>query len=447
MSSIELIVQNELCTGCGVCISEDGSKQAKMVWNENGFLVPQLGVDSTQEQMVKVCPFSIQQQNEDELSDIFIKNTTNKYGREIGYYNSLYAGYSQQFRENSSSGGIATFVFQTLLELKIVDQLFVVKEVNGKYGYHFFSDAKEIAQISKTRYTPVTLEKLFQKISEVEGTVAVSGVACFVKAIRLKQLHNPLLKEKIPFVVGIVCGGLKSKHYTDFLAQESGCHGEYTHAQYRIKNENSYALNYKFSCTKKENNRIHTVEMSSLGDMWGTGLFKSNACDFCDDVLTELADISLGDAWIDPYDKSGLGNSIIITRSDLANEIIQMGIIKNKLNLDILDIKEIIQSQSGSFNHRHKGLSFRLKFAKKNGMMVPIKRNKNINEQNFIFNLVQVARLDTRKKSLEIWRKTKNLNQFNTDMKPYLEKLKFLTKWNHRFLRINKLLKNMMVRK
>jgi coenzyme F420-reducing hydrogenase beta subunit len=42
--------------------------------------------------------------------------------------------------------------------------------------------------------------------------------------------------------------------------------------------------------------------------MWGTGLFKSNACDFCDDVTTELADVSL-DAWI-PYNKDGLGNSV-----------------------------------------------------------------------------------------------------------------------------------------
>ena len=37
------------------------------------------------------------------------------------------------------------------------------------------------------------------------------------------------------------------------------------------------------------------IKMSLLGDMWGTGLFKANACDFCDDV-TAVKDISLGDA-------------------------------------------------------------------------------------------------------------------------------------------------------
>lgn len=445
--NVESIVKNNLCTGCGVCISEDESKQAQMVWNDDGFLVPQLGLDSTQEKMIKVCPFWIQQKNEDELGEIFIKNDTTQYNDKIGYYNYLYAGYSRQFRETSSSGGIATFVFKTLLEQKIVDHLFIVKEINGKYAYHFFSDVIEIAQISKTRYTPVTLENLFQKISEVEGKVAVSGVACFVKAIRLKQLYNPLLKEKIPFVVGIICGGLKSKYYTDFLAQAAGCSTEYTHAQYRIKNKNSYALDYKFSCTGKDNNRIHMVEMKNLGDMWGTGLFKSNACDFCDDVLTELADISLGDAWIHPYDKSGLGNSIIITRSKLANEIVQMGIIKNNLSLDNLTVEQIIQSQSGSFNHRHKGLDFRLKYAKKDGALLPIKRKKNIMKQNFIFNFVQISRLETRKKSLEIWRNTKSLSDFNQKMEPFLGRLIFLTKWNHRFLRIQFFLKNVIAKK
>jgi coenzyme F420 hydrogenase subunit beta len=30
--------------------------------------------------------------------------------------------------------------------------------------------------------------------------------------------------------------------------------------------------------------------------MCASGLFKANACDYCDDVTTELVDISLGDA-------------------------------------------------------------------------------------------------------------------------------------------------------
>lgn len=438
--SIDLIVKNNLCTGCGVCISEDQSHQATMVWNKEGFLIPLLGENSTQDEMIKVCPFAIQQKNEDELGELFLKQPETQYHDKIGYYYGLYAGYSQQFRETSSSGGIATYVFNTLLEQKIVDYLFIVKEVDGQYAYQFFSNVEEITQISKTRYTPVTLEKLFQELSKVDGKVAVSGVACFVKAIRLKQMYDPVLKEKIAFIVGIICGGLKSRYYTDYLAQEAGCKSEYSHAQYRVKNKESHALDYKFSCIEKSDKRIHMVDMQSLGDMWGTGLFKSNACDFCDDVLTELADISLGDAWIHPYDKSGLGNSIVITRTKIAENLIQNGLNQNFLTLDKVTVEKILLSQNGSFNHRHKGLLYRTIQASKRGTKIPEKRQRYLNKQNIFFNLVQNSRLKTRQNSLDSWLETKDSLKFKIKMKPYLANLKFFTLWNHRITKLKKII-------
>lgn len=438
--SIDLIVKNNLCTGCGVCISEDQSRQAKMVWNKEGFLIPLLGENSTQEEMIKVCPFAIQQKNEDELGDIFLKQSDAQYYDRIGYYHGLYAGFSNQFRKTSSSGGIATYIFKTLLEKKIVDYLFIVKEINGVYAYQFFSDIEEITKISKTRYTPVTLENLFNEISKIEGKIAISGVACFVKAIRLKQMSDPALKEKIAFIVGIICGGLKSRYYTDYLAQEAGCRNEYSHAQYRVKNEESYALDYNFSCIEKTSKRIHMVDMQSLGDMWGTGLFKSNACDFCDDVLTELADISLGDAWIHPYDKSGLGNSIVITRTKIAENLIQNGLNQNFLTLDKVTVEKILLSQNGSFNHRHKGLLYRTIQASKRGTKIPEKRQRYLNKQNIFFNLVQNSRLKTRQNSLDSWLETKDSLKFKIKMKPHLANLKFFTLWNHRIMKLKKII-------
>ncbi len=439
--NIESIVKNNLCTGCGACISEDEHKQAKMIWDENGFLVPKLGGNSTQEKMISVCPFAPEQKNEDELGELFLKDSSENYNSKLGYYTNLYAGYAKQFRETSSSGGIATYVFKRLLEEKIVDHLFIVKEKNGEYSYQFFSNFQDITKISKTRYVPVTMVELFEKISTIDGKVAVSGVACFVKAIRLKQYHYPELKEKIPFVVGIICGGLKSKFYTDFLAQSAGCFSEYRNAEYRVKNKESFALDYKFSCVEKNTNKIHMVEMKTLGDMWGTGLFKSNACDFCDDVVTELADISLGDAWIDPYDKSGLGNSIIITRSEKADHIISLGVISGDLQLNLLNTEKIIQSQSGSYNHRHKGLLFRVRSLNENKKIQVNKRKQFLKDQNFLFNIVQKNRLLTREKSINFWKLSYNIVSFNRDIKFSLFMLALFTKINHRYLWLKKKLK------
>ncbi|HEC2572724.1 TPA: Coenzyme F420 hydrogenase/dehydrogenase, beta subunit C-terminal domain [Raoultella ornithinolytica] len=441
--TIHRIIQNDLCTGCGACVSEDKTKRSKMVWNDEGFYVPKIDESSDISTMESVCPFNLNKNSvldEDVLADEFLQDSVYS-DLDIGKYIGLYAGYSCEYRETSSSGGMATFIFERLLKEKHVDYLFIVREFEGKYAYQLFNDAEKIKDISKTRYYPVTLESLFDCLDFLDGRVAVSGVACFIKSIRLKQHIHPEYKLKIPFLIGIICGGLKSKFYTDFLAQSSGCNTSYNNVQYRVKNKNSFALDYKFSCFSNESNRIHVVDMQSLGDMWGTGLFKSNACDFCDDVTTELADVSLGDAWIPPYNQEGLGNSVVISRSPLADKIINGGINDGSLKLDVLDLNKVKASQQGSFNHRHKGLYYRVKNAKRQNKATPVKRIRFLQKQNFLFNIIQFLRLKTRAQSLSIWSKELNIEDFNKKLKPYLIFLKKITKLNHKINRLKYMFK------
>jgi coenzyme F420-reducing hydrogenase beta subunit len=164
--------------------------------------------------------------------------------------------------------------------------------------------------------------------------------------------------------------------------------------------------------------------------MWGTGLFKANACDFCEDVTTELADISMSDAWIKPYHLDGKGTNLVITRSLFADNLIQQGIQQEKLNLEQLSIERLLFSQKGSFNHRHTGLSYRLTVAKKNNLKIPPKRFGN-EKIPFDFKLVQHLRMKTRKKSLEIWKKYPDASVFDKKMNVSLNLLKLATTFYH----------------
>lgn len=442
--TIKKIISSNLCTGCGVCISEQNDPTLQMVWNEQGFYIPDLDKVNDTSKMERVCPFSLSNDkslNEDSLAINFIESPLLS-DSEIGLYTGLYAGYSVAHRQTSSSGGLATYVFEQLLKNKHVDNIFIVKEIDGRYAYQLINDPNNIKKISKTRYYPVNLASLFEVIEKIEGTVAVSGVACFIKAIRLKQHFNPSLKQKIPFLVGIICGGLKSKYYTDFLAQSSGCSEDYKNAEYRVKNDKSVALDYKFSCNSKSDNELYEVKMQSLGDMWGTGLFKSNACDFCDDVTTELADISLGDAWMHPYNNDGLGNNVAITRSAFADDLIKNGIDSGCLKLDRLDLSRIKQSQQGSFNHRHKGLLYRIKKAQSNGITLPEKRQRFLTKQHLLLNIIQYLRMTVRANSLNYWVQVRDVESFNIKMKPYLLLLKSITRLNNNLAKIKRIFKN-----
>ena len=231
---IDLVVNNDLCIGCGLCTYKCPSKALEMQWNEHGFLVPALsGTCSSDGACLTVCPFNPypekEVKTENELADIFLNDTVLAH-QKIGKYKGIYAGYAEEFRLTSSSGGVATFVFTDLLERGIVNHIFSVKESSTSgmhYEYAISQNKQELLAASKTRYYPVTLSTVFSKIDELEGKVAIVGVACFIKAIRLAQHSDPLLKEKIPFLVGIICGGVKSKFFTEYLSDKAGVAKEF----------------------------------------------------------------------------------------------------------------------------------------------------------------------------------------------------------------------------
>jgi coenzyme F420-reducing hydrogenase beta subunit len=171
--------------------------------------------------------------------------------------------------------------------------------------------------------------------------------------------------------------------------------------------------------------------MRDIGDMWGTRFFKSNACDFCEDVTSELADVSLGDAWLKPYVNEGDGNSIIISRNKLADKILRDGIDNGHLLIQPIEPESVKISQRGSYNHRHKGLSFRINRRNRKGKLTPPKRERNLEKIDLSFKIVQFFRQRTRKKTIDYWNKYKNLRLFDNKIKKELLFLRIATKIYH----------------
>lgn len=429
------VVENDLCIGCGLCTYVCPSSALKMQWNDFGFLVADSSGDCCDEGVcLTVCPFNPEEKdtskNETGLAKSFLTEATqsdDKLGRFIG----LYAGHSEKHRPTSSSGGIASYIFEQLLEKNIVDHVFSVGESQDgatHYEYAVKSSKAELQAASKTKYYPVTLATVLSELHKLEGRVAVVGIACFVKALRLAQTTDPYLKQKIPFIVGIICGGVKSRFFTEYLASKAGAQiNAFASPEYRVKDLNSTAHNYAFSCYDTIDNRDKLIKMQTVGDMWGTGLFKANACDFCDDVTTELADISLGDAWLEPFNKDGHGTSVIITRSKAADLLIQNGITVGDLSIEMLPREEMIASQQGSFNHRHDGLHVRLKESNDKKNAIPQKRfgGKRLSLDLLI---TQKLRRVARKDSLIIWKNRPSAVQFDQSMKKTLTLLRYVSK-------------------
>lgn len=445
--AVKEVVINDLCIGCGVCVHACPSKALDMQWNEYGFLVASSNENQCDQDgaCIEVCPFNPQPnanyKNEDGLAELFLKDA-HQHHNKIGRYHNIYAGYSKKFRKTSSSGGVATFIYEKLFEKGLIDHVIAVGESESDeahYQYNIVSNINDLIKISKTRYHPVTLATALDAIKALDGRVAISGVGCFIKAIRLAQEKDPVLKAKIAFLVGIICGGVKSKFFTEYLASKAGAHPEdFFNPEYRVKDPTSTAMDYGFSCTDNASKATKLIKMREVGDMWGTGLFKANACDYCDDVTTELADISLGDAWLTPYDQDGCGHNVIVSRTLIADEILRKGATTGELQLEKLPLEKFLASQQGSFNHRHDGLGTRISLAEKAGAKVPPKRPDSVNLP-LILKLVQRARRKTRVESLQVWANKKNAAEFDKNMKPALTLLRTITRASHAIRKLKRL--------
>ncbi|WP_332911572.1 Coenzyme F420 hydrogenase/dehydrogenase, beta subunit C-terminal domain [Algoriphagus boritolerans] len=244
-------------------------------------------------------------------------------------------------------------------------------------------------------------------------------------------LSSRSISKKIPFLVGIICGGWKSSFFSDFLSQTAGIQNEYSEQEYRIKDPKSLASDYSYGA-KDDLGNFHSIKMAKVGDMWGTGLFKSRACDFCTDVMTELADISLGDAWLPEYRNDGLGNNIIVTRSKMADLIISNGISSGELKVSFISTGKIIQSQLPSFAHRQDAIKFRLNISNFKGHLTPYIRKRVLKSISLAYSLVQIQRERTRYRSFKYWKESKNSNVFIDKINFDLKLLKYLTKIYHR---------------
>ncbi|MBK7765543.1 MAG: Coenzyme F420 hydrogenase/dehydrogenase, beta subunit C-terminal domain [Sulfuritalea sp.] len=92
----------------------------------------------------------------------------------------------------------------------------------------------------------------------------------------------------------------------------------------------------------------------------GHGSFKPRACDFCDDVFAETADIAVMDAWLDQYVNDGRGTSLVITRSGALKALLDSGSATGGLHLEPVSESDVVESQRGGLNHRRAGLRYRL---------------------------------------------------------------------------------------
>jgi coenzyme F420 hydrogenase subunit beta len=353
IQNIQIVVDKEICTGCGTCFSMCPKKAIDICLNQKeGIFLP--SIDKEKCNYCGICLTVCPRHNFDfDLlnMEIFEKNPENDL---IGFYSKCYIGSSknQYIRVNSSSGGVITQILISALERRIIDAAIVVKmdENNPLEPKPFVARTKEqIIESAQSKYCPVPLNILLKYAVESNERIAIVGLPCHINGIRTAQKFNKKLKENIVFCFALFCNHTPNMNATTLLLD-----------RYNIKKENLTSFSYRSngwpgSMTIKTEKQTLNIPQGIHWKFIGSYFFYPNHCIVCNDTLGELADASFGDAWLPEYVNDKKGTSIIVIRNE---KLIQMITdMKSDLDLKEVDASTVIKSQSTLLYIKKKVLS------------------------------------------------------------------------------------------
>lgn len=338
-SDITFVVDNNLCFSCGAC-NICPVNAISFVHTNSGRLHPYINYDICLPNCslcYKACPGL---DAEDKLLRDF------EFDPFEGRYINAYLGRTnnEKIYKNSQSGGMVTEVLSFLFDQKLVNHALVVKmdfSIHPKPIYLFVKNIKELYQSQKSLYVPVNLLSALKELKEIEGNIAIVGLPCHIEGIVLLQKLNPKTYSKIKYKLGLICEGLLSNIAIDYFLRYRKTVEE-SKIIFRDKESPNYVqanITIEYKSGKKE--VIDRKERFVLKE-----ILTPPRCMLCFDKMNIHADIVFGDPWgIEEYDKIQ-GDSIVITRNERGQKIIDEIIREERATLRKIEYKDILKGQN-----------------------------------------------------------------------------------------------------
>ncbi len=367
-----------MCVGCGACAVRTGGAVSVTLGRRGTY---EANLDQATDEDVaaasRVCPFSDESKNEDSLGASRFEGSD--HNSELGYYREIWAGRISNDEQilGSSSGGMTSWLLGELLARGEVDGVMHVgRSDQGHFEYRVSSSQEDLANSRKSNYSSVSLEEVLLQIRGDGLRYALVGVPCFIRASRLLAEEDDVLNEQLKYYFGLVCGHLKSQFYAESLAwQANVAPTELEAVDFRVKSQSGPASKYNYAVTKRgESTPIVRPMSETLDGNWGYGAFQPNACNYCDDVFAETADVAFADAWLPEYVDEWRGTNIVVSRNDDLTRMIEDGATTGSVSLDVLTPAAAAKSQAGNYRHRRDGLQVRLADDVAAGLGAPLKR-------------------------------------------------------------------------
>ena len=386
----DLKIYDTVCTGCSACTEacafpdDNGINPIQLIQNTKGLYVPRIDGDicTTCMACYKACP------TEDKLynSDI----TYEKYQDKIG---ECYFGYSldKEHRYEAATAGIVTEIASTLLEMGHIDGVVSsYQDSNNNIITKIFTDSIEVKKTRGSIYRQVPLlNGLAEKIIEGKHKkVLVIGLSCHIEGLKTLHKTNRYLKKNVEFItIALFCKQTKTEGFSDTIRK-----------LLKVKNNDTITYRGKgwpgWARTSEKNKIKYAIR--GISRLWASYAFAPDYCMTCTDPLGVIADISVGDAWVDKYANDSIGSSLFVANSAAGLEVIKLLKKSDKIHIEKEDKTLIIESQNPYYvKFKTSNLKERIAFYNNEGtntipkpylrLLKLIKLNKKLHESKIMF--------------------------------------------------------------
>lgn len=414
--SIGSVVKNNVCIGCGACAFATGGK---MRLTSDGLFEPD---DVSQTAPVVYCPMLTPELDEDRLADHFLGDSKYRSDK-LGKFDEVWAAHVEEgtWRRDGSSGGVGSWLATELLERGLVDAVIHVRptkrlvSTDPFFRYSISRTREQIRASAHSHYHVVELSEVLKEVSSSPGRYLFIGVPCMVKTVRRVQVKNPVVASRILYTMALVCGHLKSVNWSLSLGWGAGISPcELSAINFRVKSASVPSRAYYFEVVNgRDGSRLIVDSANIVGGKFNLGAMMPEACNYCDDVVGETADITIGDAWLPRYACDWRGKNMLVLRNPELSSLIAVAATEGRVALEPMSHAEAVDAQAGGFRQRREGLIYRLALARLSGSWVPVKRTfQDISPPGPLRRSIYRLRMKVSRLSIKTFREALALNDY-----------------------------------
>tara|TARA_Y100000389_G_C17453234_1_gene516257 strand:- start:657 stop:2039 length:1383 start_codon:yes stop_codon:yes gene_type:complete len=293
------------------------------------------------------------------------KINSSKKNKLIGNYNNLLIASSnnKKIREKSSSGGVVRTLLIELINSKKVDYVCVLDKKKNKvldFDILVTKNIDEILNISQSIYQTTPLLHRLKDLKKNKKYVFV-GLPEHIAALRVLKMSYPKEFNHIKFLISIYSGTNMYPGAIEFYLKGNGIKN--------LREVRKIDWRYgewpgKLRIITKSNK---VLSLKKFYYNYLIPFFISKNCLITPDFTGELSDISVGDAWSSKLESKGYGYSVVISRSEKLDKIINNLKKKNILSLKNLNLENTVKMHAHMLEFKKVGSYLRIEKLKKNG--------------------------------------------------------------------------------